>query len=115
MIIIIVRSENFVAHLDGLGGTPVCRGTPVAHHCSRAENENVIYVRPYVRMFHFEQQSTRQTSNKFDIGGLAYAIIRRTIFNFDPYHFNVTTLREAQIGFYKTLLDHIKIIICRRA
>jgi hypothetical protein len=25
--------ENFVAHLDGLGGTPVCRGTPVAHHC----------------------------------------------------------------------------------
>jgi hypothetical protein len=27
-IIIIMRGENFVAHLDGLGGTPV------AHHCS---------------------------------------------------------------------------------
>jgi hypothetical protein len=26
MIIIIMRGENFVAHLDGLGGTPV------AHH-----------------------------------------------------------------------------------
>jgi hypothetical protein len=22
-----------VAHLDGLGDTPVCCGTPVAHHC----------------------------------------------------------------------------------
>jgi hypothetical protein len=29
MIIIIVRGENFVAHLDGLGGTPV------AHHCPK--------------------------------------------------------------------------------
>jgi hypothetical protein len=29
-----MRGENFVAHLDGLGGTPMCRGTPVAHHCS---------------------------------------------------------------------------------
>jgi hypothetical protein len=28
MIIIIMRGENFVAHLDGLGGTPV------AHHYS---------------------------------------------------------------------------------
>jgi hypothetical protein len=35
MIIIIIRGENFVAHLDGLGGTPVCRGTPVAHHWYR--------------------------------------------------------------------------------
>jgi hypothetical protein len=35
MIIIIMRGENFVAHLDGLGGTPVCRGTPVAHHWCR--------------------------------------------------------------------------------
>jgi hypothetical protein len=35
MNIIIMRGENFVAHLDGLGGTLVCRGTPVAHHCSR--------------------------------------------------------------------------------
>jgi hypothetical protein len=34
MIIIIMRGENFVAHLDGLGGTLVCRRTPVAHHCS---------------------------------------------------------------------------------
>jgi hypothetical protein len=32
MIIIIMRGENFVAHLDGLGGTPLCRGTSVAHH-----------------------------------------------------------------------------------
>jgi hypothetical protein len=31
MIIIIMRGENFVAHLDGLGGTPV------AHHCSIAQ------------------------------------------------------------------------------
>jgi hypothetical protein len=35
MIIIIIRGENFVAHLDGLGGTPVCRGTPVAHQWPR--------------------------------------------------------------------------------
>jgi hypothetical protein len=34
MVVIIMRGENFVAHLDGLGGTPVCRGTPVAHHWS---------------------------------------------------------------------------------
>jgi hypothetical protein len=27
-----MRGENFVAHLDGLGGTPVRRGTPVAYH-----------------------------------------------------------------------------------
>jgi hypothetical protein len=37
LIIIIMRGENFMAHLDGLGGTPVCRGTPVAHHCSKAK------------------------------------------------------------------------------
>jgi hypothetical protein len=36
-IIIITRGENFVAHLDGLGDTPVCRGTPVAHHCPKRE------------------------------------------------------------------------------
>jgi hypothetical protein len=35
IIIIIMRDENFVAHIDGLGGTPVCRGAPVAHHCIR--------------------------------------------------------------------------------
>jgi hypothetical protein len=35
IITIIMRGEDFVAHLDALGGTPVCRGTPVAHHCSR--------------------------------------------------------------------------------
>jgi hypothetical protein len=29
MIIIIMRGENFVAHLDGLGGIPVAR------HCTR--------------------------------------------------------------------------------
>jgi hypothetical protein len=33
MIIIIMRGENFMAHLGGLGGTPVCRGTQIAHHC----------------------------------------------------------------------------------
>jgi hypothetical protein len=34
MIIIIMKGENFVAHLDGIDGTPVCHGKPVAHHCS---------------------------------------------------------------------------------
>jgi hypothetical protein len=34
MIIIKVRGEGFAAHLDGLGCTLVCRGTPVAHHWS---------------------------------------------------------------------------------
>jgi hypothetical protein len=29
MIIIVIRGENFVAHLDGLSGTPV------VHHCPR--------------------------------------------------------------------------------
>jgi hypothetical protein len=33
IMILIMRGENFVAHLYGLGSTPVCRGTPVAHHC----------------------------------------------------------------------------------
>jgi hypothetical protein len=40
MIIIVMRGEHFVAHLDGLGGTPVCRGTPVAHHCVKATDTN---------------------------------------------------------------------------
>jgi hypothetical protein len=35
MIIIIMRGENFMAHLDGLGSTPVCRGTSGAHHWYR--------------------------------------------------------------------------------
>jgi hypothetical protein len=34
MIIIIMRGEYFVAHLDGLGGTPV------AHHCSNSTKRN---------------------------------------------------------------------------
>jgi hypothetical protein len=34
-----MRGENFVAHLDGLGGIPVCRGTPVAHHCDKQMNQ----------------------------------------------------------------------------
>jgi hypothetical protein len=34
IMIIIMRGENFVAHLDGLGGTLVCRGKPVVHHWS---------------------------------------------------------------------------------
>jgi hypothetical protein len=38
MIIIIMRGDNFVAHLDGHGGTPVCRGTPVAHHWPKARS-----------------------------------------------------------------------------
>jgi hypothetical protein len=44
MITVVMRGENFVAHLDGLGGTPVCRGTPVAYHCSRliAKSDNKI-------------------------------------------------------------------------
>jgi hypothetical protein len=48
ILIIIMRGENFVAHLDGLGGTPVCRGTPVAYHCPapqhswRAEKKNAM-------------------------------------------------------------------------
>jgi hypothetical protein len=37
-----MRGENFVSHLDGLGGTPVCRGTPVAHHCLRVFVETKI-------------------------------------------------------------------------
>jgi hypothetical protein len=41
MIIIIMRGENFVAHLDGLGGTPVCRGTTVAHHCVRTSQSTL--------------------------------------------------------------------------
>jgi hypothetical protein len=32
-----MRRENFVAHLDGLGGTLVCRGTPVAHYWTRLQ------------------------------------------------------------------------------
>jgi hypothetical protein len=39
MITIIMRGENFLAHLDGLGDTPVCRGTPVARHCSKEPGE----------------------------------------------------------------------------
>jgi hypothetical protein len=42
MIIIIMRGENFGAHLDGLGGTPVCRGTLVAHHCSTETEDSFL-------------------------------------------------------------------------
>jgi hypothetical protein len=38
MIIIVISGENFVAQLDGLSSTPVCRGTPVAHHWSRVNS-----------------------------------------------------------------------------
>jgi hypothetical protein len=61
MIIIIMRGENFVAHLDGLGGTPVCRGTPVAHHWTRGTRngrskisrfkKKSVYVVPPFQMF----------------------------------------------------------------
>jgi hypothetical protein len=34
VIIIIMRGENFVAHLDGLGGTPVAR------HCTIQTDRN---------------------------------------------------------------------------
>jgi hypothetical protein len=44
MIIIIVRGENFVAHLDGLGGTPV------AHHWSIATIK-AIYTSVYVSIY----------------------------------------------------------------
>jgi hypothetical protein len=42
MITITMRGENFVVHLDGLGGTPVCRGAPVAHHCFRHMAQHLI-------------------------------------------------------------------------
>jgi hypothetical protein len=42
MIIIIMRGDNFVVHLDGLGGTPVCRGTLVAHHCVKGRTQRVL-------------------------------------------------------------------------
>jgi hypothetical protein len=35
MIIIIMRGENFVAHLDGLGGTPV------AHYWNRSRQDSM--------------------------------------------------------------------------
>jgi hypothetical protein len=40
IMITIMRGENFVANLDGLGGTPVCCGTPVAHHWLRQQKPN---------------------------------------------------------------------------
>jgi hypothetical protein len=40
MTIIIMRGENFVALLDGLGGTPVCLGTPVAHHWDKVKPQS---------------------------------------------------------------------------
>jgi hypothetical protein len=42
MVIIIMRGENFVAHVDGLGDTPACRGTPVAHHRSKQKFTSVM-------------------------------------------------------------------------
>jgi hypothetical protein len=42
MIINIMRDENFVAHLDGLGGTPVCRRTLVAHQWPRGTEDSHI-------------------------------------------------------------------------
>jgi hypothetical protein len=47
MIAIIMRGENFVVHLDGLGGTPVCRGTPVAHHCCSGSRCRSVRVRSH--------------------------------------------------------------------
>jgi hypothetical protein len=48
-----------VAHLDGLGGTPVCRGTPVAHHWYRwTDNHDVPHKRLLGSMN--EQQVTEQ-------------------------------------------------------
>jgi hypothetical protein len=38
MIIIMIRDENFVAHLDGLGGTPV------AHHCFKVLSQYLLGV-----------------------------------------------------------------------
>jgi hypothetical protein len=35
-----MRGENFLAHLDGLGGTAVYRGKPVAHHWSSETEKN---------------------------------------------------------------------------
>jgi hypothetical protein len=53
MIIIIKWGENFVVHLDGLGDTPVCRGTPVAHHWPRRQSSSVL---PYVCPSNRKQQ-----------------------------------------------------------
>jgi len=30
-----VRGKNLAAHLEGVYGTQVCRGTPVEKHCSK--------------------------------------------------------------------------------
>jgi hypothetical protein len=43
LIMIIMRGENFVAHLDGLGGTLVCRVTPVAHHCCSIKHMSFVF------------------------------------------------------------------------
>jgi hypothetical protein len=65
MIIIIMRGVNFVAHLDGLGGTPVCHGTPVAHHwCSRFKPPATLCFdcTPYINAREVAAQSRRLTS-----------------------------------------------------
>jgi hypothetical protein len=44
-----MRGENFVAHLDDLSGTLVCRGTPVAHHCHMQSSEkNIVALNAYI-------------------------------------------------------------------
>jgi hypothetical protein len=41
-----MTGENFVPHLEGLGGTPVCRGSAVAHHFHRHSDRSIA---PYRR------------------------------------------------------------------
>jgi hypothetical protein len=47
MIIIIMRGENIVAHLDGLGGTRACRGTPAAYHWSKVTYAEIMIKKGY--------------------------------------------------------------------
>jgi hypothetical protein len=62
-----MRGENFVAHLDGVGGTPV------AHHCSRAMSDQIsidvtTYLVPYAYVvpIDFSRQVKRSLIRKQD-------------------------------------------------
>jgi hypothetical protein len=50
--IIIMRGENFMAHVDGLSSTPVSRGTPVAHHCSISLHLSLIFLKNFTHSIH---------------------------------------------------------------
>jgi hypothetical protein len=42
IMIIIMRGENLMAHLDGLDGTPVRRGTPVHDNAKNLHPKNIM-------------------------------------------------------------------------